>query len=72
MLSINIHPTRGGVAPLYSPKKPSFRTVIRRHWRGPEKRVVELVCRRTLIVSKGWPTISLMSGVQEMEKFGGS
>jgi len=27
-----------------------------RHWRGPEKRVVEEVWRRTLIVSKGWPT----------------
>jgi hypothetical protein len=59
MLSINIHPTRGGVAPLYRPEKPSFLTVWERHWRGPENLAASEVCRRTLIVSKGWPTRSI-------------
>lgn len=35
---------------------PSLRMVEVRHARGPEKRVEEEVWRRTLIVSKGWPT----------------
>lgn len=61
ILSINIHPTRGGVAPLYNPRTPSYFIVWRRHWRGPEKRVLSVVWRRTLMVSKGWPTIKSVS-----------
>jgi hypothetical protein len=57
MLSMNIHPTRGGVAPLYNPGTPSFRNVWRRHWSGPEKRAESEVCKRTLIVSNGCPTL---------------
>jgi hypothetical protein len=56
MLSINIQPTRGGVAPLYRPVIDSFRTVWRRHWRGPLNCADVEVWRRTFIVSKGWPT----------------
>jgi hypothetical protein len=53
MLSMNIHPTSGGVAPLYNPGTPSFRMVWRRHWRGPEKRAELEVCNLTFNVSKG-------------------
>lgn len=49
--------TRGGVAPLYSPLRPSLRTVYVRHCRGPANWQADVVCRRTLIVSKGWPTV---------------
>jgi len=57
---MNIHPTRGGEAPLYSPRTPSLRRVRVRHSRGPVKREAVVVCRRTLIVSKGWPTAGVM------------
>ena len=33
--SINIQPTRGGVAPLYSPLMPSLRSVCITQWSGP-------------------------------------
>jgi len=35
MESINIHPTNGGVAPLYSPRTPSFCIVFLRQSIGP-------------------------------------
>lgn len=57
MESMNIHPTSGGVAPLYKPANPSFLTVWTRHCRGPENRARSEVWRRTLIVSNGWPTL---------------
>ena len=57
MLSINIQPTRGGVAPLYRPRTPSRRTVCVTHCSGPLKRVLSVVWSRTLIVSNGWPTV---------------
>lgn len=50
--SIAIQPTSGGVAPLYSPRTPSFRIVCSTQSSGPRKCVVSEVCRRTLIVSK--------------------
>jgi hypothetical protein len=56
MLSMNIQPTRGGDAPLYRPRTPSFRIVCITHSSGPRKRDLSVVCSRTLIVSKGWPT----------------
>jgi hypothetical protein len=49
--SMNIHPTSGGVAPLYSPLNPSFRRVWRRQSTGPLKCDLSVVCRRTLMVS---------------------
>ena len=51
--SMNIHPTSGGVAPLYSPAKPSFLNVCIRQSTGPRKRDVSVVCSLTLIVSNG-------------------
>jgi len=35
MESMNIHPTNGGEAPLYSPLTPSFLTVCSRQSNGP-------------------------------------
>lgn len=64
MESMNIHPTSGGVAPLYRPAKPSFRMVCARHCIGPLNWLLFEVCRRTLIVSKGWPTVFHISKVQ--------
>lgn len=49
--SITIHPTSGGVAPLYNPLMPSFRTVCSTQSRGPLKCASLVVCRRTLTVS---------------------
>ena len=46
---------------MYRPGTPSLRRVWRRHWRGPENWVESEVCRRTLIVSKGCPTVVLVS-----------
>lgn len=49
---MNIHPTSGGVAPLYSPLIPSLWMVLRRQSSGPAKWLGGEVCRRTLMVSK--------------------
>jgi hypothetical protein len=54
--SMNIHPTSGGVAPLYSPVTPSFLTVCSRQSNGPRNCETSVVCNRTLTVSNGWPT----------------
>jgi hypothetical protein len=51
--SMNIHPTNGGVAPLYKPAKPSFRSVCMRQSTGPRNWDFSVVCRRTFMVSKG-------------------
>ena len=58
---MNIHPTSGGVAPLYSPANPSFLKVCMRQSTGPRKCDISVVCRRTFIVSNGWPTIFFIS-----------
>lgn len=49
--SIIIHPINGGVAPLYNPRTPSFRTVCNVQSNGPLKCASLLVCKRTLTVS---------------------
>lgn len=59
-LSITIHPTNGGVAPLYNPRIPSFFNVFARQSIGPLNFPSADVCIRTLMVSKGWPTVSLV------------
>jgi hypothetical protein len=51
--SMNIHPTSGGVAPLYSPAKPSFLNVCIRQSTGPRKCDFSVVCSLTFTVSKG-------------------
>lgn len=48
---MTIHPTSGGVAPLYNPATPSFRSVCMRQSTGPLKCASFVVCNRTLIVS---------------------
>lgn len=71
---MNIHPTSGGDAPLYTPEKPSFLNVFTTQSSGPANWEDFEVWRRTLIVSKlvkvsnrlsnelvqsyGWPTVS--------------
>lgn len=50
--SMTIQPTSGGVAPLYSPLTPSFRTVCSTQSKGPLKCPSLLVCNRTFTVSK--------------------
>ena len=54
--SMNIHPTSGGVAPLYIPFTPSFFSVCVRQSMGPRKCVASVVWSRTLMVSNGCPT----------------
>lgn len=49
--SITIHPTSGGVAPLYNPVGPSLRIVCSTQSNGPLKWPSLLVCSRTLTVS---------------------
>lgn len=49
--SMTIQPTSGGVAPLYKPRTPSFRTVCSVQSSGPRKWTSLVVCRRTLTVS---------------------
>lgn len=61
ILSMNIHPTSGGVAPLYRPVKPSLRRVVRRQSRGPRNCVEVVVWSLTFTVSKGCPTIVCVS-----------
>lgn len=53
MLSMNIHPTRGGVAPLYNARNPSLCMVCFTQSKGPLKRPSAFpdVCKRTLTVS---------------------
>lgn len=52
-LSINIQPTRGGVAPLYNAVGPSFLIVLNKQSKGPLNRPSDLlvVCIRILTVS---------------------
>lgn len=57
--SITIHPTSGGVAPLYNPRTPSLRTVWRVQSNGPRKCPSLLVCKRTLTVSNLFMTLLL-------------
>jgi hypothetical protein len=49
--SMTIQPTSGGVAPLYNPFTPSFRTVCSVQSNGPRNWASLLVCSRTLTVS---------------------
>jgi hypothetical protein len=58
---MNIHPTSGGVAPLYSPCGPSLLSVCIRQSSGPLNCDICDVCNLTLIVSKGCPTVALVS-----------
>ena len=51
ILSMNIQPTKGGVAPLYNARTPSWRTVFIKQSNGPLKRSLLDVCMRTLTVS---------------------
>lgn len=44
-------PTSGGVAPLYTPRAPSCRTVFSRQSNGPANCDAGAVCMRTLMVS---------------------
>ena len=49
--SMNIQPTSGGLAPLYSPLNPSLPTVVKRQSSGPLNLADVEVCMRTLTVS---------------------
>lgn len=65
ILSINIHPTRGGVAPLYNALGPSCRMVFRKQSKGPLNLPSDLlvVCIRILTVSTN--IISTISSIYD-------